>query len=189
MTNSSALALAQLTGAIELDHAHTRLGFSVRHMVTRVHGQFTDFRGTGYLAAPDLHGSTLEVAIDAASIQTNQRDRDSHLRSSDFLEVEAYPIISFRATGARRLPDSDEVLLTGDLTIKAITRPVDLTFTYHGTGTDPYGYVRMGFTGSGTLSRKDWGLNWNVALETGGFVLGDEVTLELDVSAILSPSE
>jgi len=175
--------LNHLAGRYQPDPAHTRLGFAVRHMVTTVHGQFTSFSGSIDLAGDDFEQSTVELTIDTASIQTNNSDRDAHLRSADFFDVERYPTMTFRGTRFRRIGD-DCFAVTGDLTIKNITRPVNLDFTFLGSATDPYGQLRLGFTGVGAVNRRDWALTWNVALEAGGLVLGDSITLELDASAI-----
>lgn len=185
LPGTTTASLNSLAGTYRVDPAHTRLGFAVRHMVTTVHGQFTSFTGRVALAGADLERSAVEVTIDPASIQTNNPDRDAHLRSADFFAVERYPTMTFHGTGVRRGGD-DRFTVTGDLTIKDITRPVELELTFQGSATDPYGQHRLGFTGSGGINRKDWGLTWNVALETGGFVLGDHITLELDISAIAS---
>lgn len=189
MTSSATMGALDVTpaGTFEVDPAHSRLGFAVRHMMTPVHGQFLRFSGHGVIAGSDLGGSSVQVTVEAASIETHQGDRDAHLRSADFFDVEAHPTIIFRSTAARRL-DGDRVAVTGDLTIKGITRPVDLEFTYHGAGTDPYGQLRLGFTGTGNISRRDWGLTWNVALNTGGMVLGDTITLEIEITALVTPS-
>jgi polyisoprenoid-binding protein YceI len=176
-------SLDSLVGNYQLDPAHTRLGFAVRHMVTTVHGHFASFTGRINLAGIDLERSTAEMRIDPASIQTSNPDRDAHLRSADFFDVDRYPTMIFRSTGVRREGEG-RFAAVGDLTIKDITRPVDLQLSFRGSATDPYGQLRAGFTGSGVISRKAWGLTWNVALETGGFVLGDRITLELDGSAI-----
>jgi len=177
--------LDYLAGRYQLDPAHTRLGFAVRHMVTTVHGQFTLFSGRIELAGDDLDRSTVEMTIDPASVQTNNSDRDAHLCSADFFDVERHPTMTFHGRSFRRDGD-DHFAVTGDLTIKQVTRPVSLEFTFQGSATDPYGQLRLGFTGSGVVSRRDWALTWNVALEAGGFVLGDQITLELDASAIAS---
>lgn len=168
-----------------LDPVHTRLGFAVQHMVTKVHGEFTSYCGVINLVGADLERSTVELVIDTASISTNNSDRDAHLRSVDFFDVERCPTMTFRSTSVQRHGD-DQFTVCGELTIKNITRPVDLQFTFLGIATNPYGQVSLGFTGHGTVNRKDWALTWNVALEAGGFILGDRITLELDASAIAS---
>jgi polyisoprenoid-binding protein YceI len=183
MAISATTMLTIPTGSYELDPAHSRLGFGVRHMLTTVHGQFTAFTGRITLAGDDLEQAGAELTIDPASINTGNTDRDAHLRSADFFDVDRYPTIAFRS---RRLQHdfADRFAVTGDLTIKGITRPVDLLLTLLGTATDPYGQLRLALTGTGTLSRGEFGVTWNAALDTGGFVIGDRVTLELDASAI-----
>jgi polyisoprenoid-binding protein YceI len=121
--------------------------------------------------------------MDAASIRTNNADRDVHLRSADFFDVDRYPTMTFESTGLTALGDR-RYRLTGELTIKGITRPVSLDLTYQGSCVDPYGQLRVGIEGSGSLKRSDWGLTWNVVLEAGGLVLSDRMDLELDISAI-----
>jgi polyisoprenoid-binding protein YceI len=172
-------------GIFAVDPAHSRLGFAVRHMMTPVHGQFLRFSGHGVLAGSDLAGSSVHVTVDAASIETYQGDRDAHLRSADFFDIERHPAITFDSKAVRRI-SGDRVAITGDLTIKGLTRPIELEFTYHGAGTDPYGQLRLGFTGTGKVFRRDWGLTWNVALEAGGMVLGDSVTLEIEITALVT---
>ena len=180
----SAEVLDHLTGSYQLDPAHTRLGFAARHaLVTRVHGWLDSFEGQLHLDASDPTKCSVALTIDAASIRTNNADRDAHLRSGDFFDVERYPTITFESTGVTALGD-DRYRVTGDLTIKAITRPVELDLTYQGSCVDPYGQLRVGIEGSGSLKRSDWGLTWNVALEAGGLVLSDRIDLELDISAI-----
>jgi polyisoprenoid-binding protein YceI len=181
---SSAEVLDHLTGSYQLDPAHTRLGFAARHaLVARVHGWADSFEGRLHLDACDPTRCSVALTIDAASIRTNNPDRDAHLRSGDFFDVERYPTITFESTGLTALGDR-RYRVTGDLTIKAITRPVALDLTYQGSCVDPYGQLRVGFEGSASLKRSDWGLTWNVALEAGGLVLSDRIDLEIDISAI-----
>jgi polyisoprenoid-binding protein YceI len=173
-----------LTGTYDIDPAHSRLGFVARHaMVTKVRGQFRDFSGTLHLDAEDPTRSTAEVTIQVASLTTAQDQRDEHLRGADFFDVEQYPTITFRSTSAERLSD-DTYRLTGDLTIRGVTRPVAIDFEHTGSARDPFGNFRTGFEGRTQVNRKDWGLTWNVALETGGILVSDKVSLELDVSAV-----
>ena len=173
-----------LTGPFALDPAHTRIGFAARHaLVTRVHGWFDSFDGRLHLDGSDPTRCSVALTIDAASIRTNNVDRDVHLRSGDFFDVERYPTITFESTGVKVLADS-RYRVTGDLTIKATTRPVDLDLTYHGSCVDPSQQLRVGIEGAGSLKRSEWGLTWNVALEAGGLVLSDRIDLELDLSAI-----
>lgn len=183
MSTDTSTSLSNLTGSWDLDPAHTQVSFAARHaMVATVRGQFRDFTGVLRLDGQDPAKSSAEVTIQTASIDTGVEQRDEHLRSGDFLESEKYPTITFKSNRAEA--DGDEYTLSGDLTIKDTTRPVELTVEYNGTATDPYGNLRAGFEGSATINRKDWGLTWNVALETGGILVGDKVKIGLDVSAV-----
>ncbi|MEP7054396.1 MAG: YceI family protein [Actinomycetota bacterium] len=173
-----------LTGTWNLDPAHTRIGFSARHaMVTTVRGSFTDVSGVLNLDGEDPSTSTANVVVQTASIETGQPDRDAHLRSADFLDAEKWPTITFASTGARSKGE-DGFVLTGDLTVREVTRPVEFAITFLGSSADPFGNSRTGFEGTAEISRKDFGLTWNVALETGGFLVSDKVKITLDVSAI-----
>jgi polyisoprenoid-binding protein YceI len=175
---------AQLTGTYHLDPAHSRIGFVARHaMVTKVRGGFNSFEGTIVVNGEQPEASTAEVSIDVASIDTRNADRDGHLRTNDFLAIEEYPKITFNSTGVRRVGDA-EFEVTGDLTIKDTTQSVTIPFTYEGAATDPFGNHRIGFEGSTTVNRKDYGITWNAALETGGVLVGDKIVLEFEVSAI-----
>jgi polyisoprenoid-binding protein YceI len=179
----------ELTGSWTLDPGHTRIGFSARHaMVTTVRGAFDEFEGTAQIDAANPGSSSAKVTIKAASITTGQADRDGHLRSADFLDVETFPELTYVATGVERT-DATTWVVTGDLTIKGVTNPVAVEFEYAGTATDPFGNLRAGFEGTATINRKDWGLTWNAALETGGVLVSEKIKLELDVSAIATPTE
>ncbi len=179
-------ALTDLTGTYTIDPAHSQIGFVARHaMVTKVRGAFSDVEGTAHIDGTNLSASTVEVTIQAASIDTRNDDRDNHLRSNDFLAMDEYPTITFTSTGVQPTgPNSVDV--TGDLTIKGVTRSVTIPFEFEGAATDPFGNERAGFEGSVVINRKDYGVNWNAALETGGFLVSDKVTLEFEVSAIKS---
>ncbi len=175
--------LADIAGTYSIDPAHTRLGFVARHaMVTKVRGAFTEFSGTAHVDTADPSKSSVSITIVADSITTGQQQRDDHLRSGDFFDSEEHPEITFVSTSVDR--DGDEWTVTGDLTIKGVTRPVSVPFKYTGSAKDPYRNIRIGFEGEGTINRKDWGLTWNAALETGGVMVSDKVKLEFDVSAI-----
>jgi polyisoprenoid-binding protein YceI len=176
--------LTDLSGTYVLDPAHTRIGFVARHaMVTKVRGQFNDFKGSGVVDASDFTKSTVTVTIQAASIDTRNEQRDGHLRSNDFLAMEEYPQITFTSTGIQQTgPTSVE--LTGELTVRGVTNTVTIPFEFEGAATDPFGNLRVGFEGSVVINRKDYGVTWNVALETGGVLVSDKVTLEFEVSAI-----
>lgn len=173
-----------LTGDYTIDPAHTRIGFVARHaMVTKVRGSFDDFAGTGHLDVANPGASHVELVIQVASIDTRNADRDAHLRSNDFLDMEAHPEIRFVSTAVEAL-DAEHYRVTGGLTIKGVTKPVTVDFEFTGSATDPYGNRRIGFEGATTVNRKDWGVNWNAALEAGGVLVSEKVTLEFEVSAI-----
>jgi polyisoprenoid-binding protein YceI len=175
--------ISDIKGDYALDPTHTRFGFSTRHaMVTTVRGQFKDFTGEAVVDTADPSASKVDVTIQAASIDTGVADRDAHLRSADFFDVENFPVITFTSTRVER--DGDDWAITGDLTIKDVTKPITIDFESTGSARDPFGNLRIGFEGRATLSRKDWGLTWNAALETGGFLVSDKIKLEFDISAI-----
>jgi len=177
---------ATLTGTYAIDPAHSRIGFVARHaMVTKVRGAFNQFEGSGYFDPEQPANSRAELTIKAASIDTRNADRDAHLRSNDFFDMDTYSEITFTSTAAEEV-DPGQYRVSGDLTIKGVTRPVSIDFEYTGTAVDPYGNTRIGFEGKTTVNRKDWGVNWNAALEAGGVLVSENVTLEFDVSAIRS---
>ena len=176
-------AVEDITGDYTIDQTHTRLGFSARHaMVTTVRGQFKEFEGAAVVDAANPAESSVNVTIKAASIDTGVADRDGHLRSGDFFDAEANPEITFVSTRVER--DGDDWTITGDLTIKGVAKPVTLQFEQTGSARDPFGNLRVGFEGATTINRKDWGLTWNAALETGGVLVSEKIKLEFDVSAI-----
>ncbi len=183
-TTTITAAIEDLTGDYQLDPAHSQLAFVARYaMVTKVRGLFTDFEGRVHIDALDPSRSTAELRINAASIDTGQEQRDAHLRNADFFDVENHPEIVFTSRSVAPL-DDDRYRVTGDLVIKGVSRPVSVDLEYTGSAKDPFGNLRAGFEGSAEINRKDWGLNWNAALETGGFLVGDKIKLELDISAI-----
>jgi polyisoprenoid-binding protein YceI len=185
LTTSITTDLRQLTGSYTIDPSHSRLGFAARHaMVTKVRGAFNEFEGAISFDGDNPANATAQVTIKVASIDTRNGQRDEHLRGNDFLAMESYPEITFVATELR--PTEDGLELTGDLTIRGVTRQITIPFTYEGTATDPYGNVRVGFEGSTTINRKDFGVNFNAVLETGGVLVSDKVTLEFDISAVKS---
>ena len=184
MTTSIAPAYTELTGAYTLDPAHTRIGFVARHaMVTKVRGAFNEFEGTAVLDGANPANSSAQVTINAASIDTRNAQRDEHLRGNDFLAMADYPQITFASTGVREVDDTT-FEVTGDLTIKGVTNSVTIPFTFEGVAKDPFGNLRVGFEGSVAINRKDYGITWNAALETGGVLVSDKVTLEFEVSAV-----
>lgn len=184
MSATTAPTTATVTGTYAIDPTHSRIGFVARHaMVTKVRGSFDDFEGTGHFDADDPASSQLQLTIQAASIDTRNKDRDAHLRSNDFFNMETYPTITFVSTGVEAVGD-EGYRVTGDLTIKGVTKSVTVDFEYTGSAVDPFGNHRLGFEGRSTVNRKDWGVNWNAALEAGGVLVSDKVSLEFDVSAI-----
>ncbi len=175
--------LNELKGTLTLDPSHSEIGFVTRHaMVTKVRGSFSDFSGTATVDGANPSTSSLEVTIQAASISTRNEDRDNHVRSGDFLDVETYPTITFKATDFAVADET--VTVTGDLTIHGVTKSIAIPFEFTGEAKDPFGNTRVGFEGSATVNRSDFGLTWNAALETGGFLVADKVVLEFEVSAI-----
>ncbi|WP_232549254.1 YceI family protein [Propioniciclava soli] len=175
--------LTELQGTYTLDPTHSEVGFVTRHaMVTKVRGRFNDYSGTATIDGANPSNSSLEVTVQAASLDTNNADRDTHVRSADFFDVEQYPTITFRSTDFA--VSNDTVDVTGDLTIKDVTKSVTIPFDFNGAATDPFGNERIGFEGKVDVSRADYGLTWNAALETGGFLVADKVTLEFEVSAV-----
>ena len=177
-------ALADVTGDYTVDVAHTRIGIRARHaMVTTVRGAFTEFSGTAHLDTATPAASSVTLRIAAASIDTGTPDRDVHLRSADFLDVERYPELVFTSTGVEQL-DQEVYRVTGDLTIKAVTRPVAIDFALTGSALDPFGNTRVGFEGALAIKRSDWDLTWNALLDTGGVLVSDRIQVEFDVSAI-----
>jgi polyisoprenoid-binding protein YceI len=172
------------TGTYAIDPTHSRIGFVARHaMVTKVRGSFNEFEGSGYFDAEDPTRSHLELTITAASIDTRNADRDGHLRSNDFFAMDEHPEIRFRSTQVE-VVDPTTYRVTGDLSIKGVTKPVTVDFDFEGTATDPFGNHRIGLEGRTTINRKDWGVSWNAALDAGGVLVSEKVTLELEVSAI-----
>ena len=175
---------AVTTGTYNIDPAHTRIGFVARHaMVTKVRGSFGDFAGSGQFNAEDPTQSTLELTIQATSISTGNGDRDNHLRSNDFFDMETYPTITFASTKVEKV-DDENYNVTGDLTIKDVTKPVTIAFEVSGPVQDPWGNTRIGLEGKGEVNRKDFGVSFNAALETGGLLVSDKINLEFDVAAV-----
>jgi polyisoprenoid-binding protein YceI len=170
-------------GEWAIDVSHTEVGFSVRHLgLAKVRGRFQAFEGTVHVAERP-EDSSVEVAIEAASINSRDEARDNHLRSADFFDAETFPHLTFRSTGVR--PQADHWLVDGELTIKDITLPVVLEAAFEGIATDPWGGNRAAFSASTEIDREDWGLTWNAALESGGFLVGKKVRIELEVELAL----
>jgi polyisoprenoid-binding protein YceI len=170
-------------GVYEIDKSHSMVEFVSRHlMVTKIRGRFSEFSGA-ITVGETPEESSVEVTIDAASIDSRDEKRDGHLRSPDFLDVENHPTIEFRSTDVEVI-DDQRLRVTGDLTIRDVTRPVTLDATFDGEFADPWGNQRIGFSASTEIDREDWGLTWNVALETGGVLVARKARLELTVSAV-----
>lgn len=167
----------------QIDAAHSEAAFTVRHLITKVRGRFSDFAGTIDFDAANPEQSRVTFTIQAASIDTNQKDRDAHLRSPDFFETETYPTITFVST-AIKATGTDTFAVQGRFTIRDVTTDITLPVTYLGKAKDPWGNERIAFEAEYTLNRKDYGLTWNAALETGGFLVGDDVKITLSVQAV-----
>ena len=170
-------------GTWTLDPAHSEVSFTVKHMkISKVRGKFEKFETT-IVMAEDPKDSTIEAVIDVASVNTGQKDRDNHLRTSDFFLVEKHPQLTFRSTSID--VDGDDLTVNGNLTLRGVTQPVTLKGEFGGVVTDDYGRVKAGATASTTINRHDFGVSWNAALEAGGFTLGDDVSINLDLQVIL----
>jgi polyisoprenoid-binding protein YceI len=169
-------------GVYELDTAHTAVEFVARHIMTKVRGRFTDFSGRVEVEERP-EDSRVRVEVRTASIQTNTEQRDEHLKSDDFLNVERWPVMTFESTAIRRAGRTG-FELDGNLTIRDVTRPVTLVGEYLGTDTNPYGKTVIAATARATLQREDWNVSWNMLLETGGFLVSKTVDLEIEVEAI-----
>lgn len=186
MTSSTiASGTPAAAGTFVIDRTHSEVRFRVRHLLSRVGGQFRDFAGTMTFDPARPEASRVEVSIDAGSIDTAVADRDAHLKSDDFFAVETYPAITFVSdrvvsTGA------DTFTVAGTLTLRGIARPIELPVTFLGVARDPWGNEKLGFEASMRVNRKDFGLTWNAALETGGFLVGDDVDVTLNVQAVRS---
>jgi polyisoprenoid-binding protein YceI len=173
--------LETLTGDYDIDAALTRLGFVARHaMVTKVHGRFTEFEGRAHLNLVEAPRSWATVGIEAASIVTGIEQRDAHLRSGDFLDVPHHPRITFESTEVARL-NTNTLRVTGDLTMRGVSRPLTLDFTYSSPETDTGGRTSLTFLGSATLNRLDWGVSWNSVIESGGVLVSEKVVLDLQI--------
>lgn len=173
-----------LTGDFTIDPMHSRLGFVARHaMVTKVRGHFAEFAGTAHFDAADPSKSHASVTIQVKSVDTNQAQRDEHLRTNDFFDAATYPEITFQST-AVQASGAGNYRMTGDLTIKGVTKSVVIDWEGAGTARDPYNNLRAGFEGRTVINRTDFGVSFNAALETGGVLVSDKITLEFDVSAI-----
>ena len=174
----------ELNGTYVLDPSHSTLGFVARHaMITKVRGSFTDFTGTGHVDGANPAASDVVVEMQVGSVDTRNADRDGHLKSGDFFDIEKYPTITFKSTSIEAI-DADSVEITGDLTIKDVTKQVTVPFEFTGAATDPFGNERIGFEGRTEVNRRDFNLTWNAALDTGGVLVSEKIVLEFEISAI-----
>jgi len=182
MTTASIAQLPELAaGTYTIDPAHSEVTFAIRHLMSKVRGSFTDFAGE-LTVAEDLGLSGATATIQTASVDTRNETRDNHLRSAEILDVERYPAMTFVTAGVRA--DGDRHLVDGTLTIRNVTRPVTLEVEFNGSGTDPWGGTRVGFTASTQVSRKDYGIEFNVPMQGEKVLLGDRVDIQLEIQAI-----
>jgi polyisoprenoid-binding protein YceI len=166
-----------------IDKAHSEATFQVRHLITKVRGRFADFEGTIQFDEATPEQSSISFTIQTKSIDTSEPDRDKHLRSTDFFSVDEHPTITFKSARVRRV-SGNAFEVTGPLTIRGVTKEMTIPVTYLGTAKDPWGKERAGFEAELTMNRKDFGLNWNAALEAGGFLVGDDVKINLSIQAV-----
>ncbi len=181
-------AETKVTGATtwQFDPAHTTVEFTTKHMMfTTVRGRFAGVTGTITLDEEDITRSRVTATVDAGSLTTGEANRDAHLRGADFLDVEQYPTLTFTGTRVEQA-NGDRLRLTGDLTIRGVTREVTFDTVYNGRGVNPYGQQVIGFTAETTINRRDFGLTWNVALEAGGVLVSDAVKISLEIQAARS---
>lgn len=170
-----------------IDPVHSNVDFAVKHlMISTVRGQFRQFEATLYIDEANPENSRVEGSVDIASIDTGEPDRDAHLRSDDFFNAERFPKMSFRSKRLQ-MKGADEFKLTGDLTIRDVTREIELEGEFEGRVKDPWGNERIGLSAEGSISREEFGVHWNQALETGGWVVGDKVKISLHVAAVRQP--
>lgn len=170
-----------------IDYAHTHLQFTARHlMISKVRGEFDRFTGEVNLDRQNPENTTVDIRVETASVNTREDKRDAHLRSADFFDAENYPVMTFKSKRVEVIDDT-RARLVGDLTIRDITNEVVLNVNYEGEAKSPWGATSVGFSGKTTINRKDWGLNWNVALETGGFLVGDTIRIDIDLELVQQP--
>ena len=180
--------VAETKTAWKLDPSHTLVEFSAKHlMISTVKGRITDVEGTIVTDEVDPQSSSVEVTLKAASLDTRTDQRDQHLRSADFLDVEKYPEIKFRST--RIQGDKNSFKMTGDLTIRDVTKSITLDASFEGRARDPWGGERIGFSASGKIDRREFGLTWNQALEAGGVVVGNDIKINIEIEAVATPAE
>lgn len=173
-----------VAGTWVVDPVHSEVSFSVRHMmVSKVRGSFTDFSASLHVAEDDVLASSVEATIAMNSVDTRNEQRDNHIRSADFFEVEKYPSMTFRSTGIR--PKGDDFVIEGELTLHGVTKTVELATEFSGVGKDPYGGTRAGFSATTEISRSDFGIDINLPMDGGGVIVSDRVQIALEVEAVL----
>ena len=184
LTRTAAGTTVPEAGTYQIDPSHSSVSFEVRHLgLSKVRGGFDSFSGTVTIAE-DPTASSVEVDLDAATFTTGSEDRDNHVKSGDFLDVETYPKLTYRSTAVRQAGDGWQV--DGELTVKDVSRPVTLDVEFEGAGQDPWGNGRIAFAASAEIDRSEWGINWNQTLETGGVLVGKKVKIVIDVQAVAS---
>jgi len=173
---------AELSGTWEIDAVHSTIGFTAKHaMVATVRGHFASFTGGATIDAANPENSTAWLDLETASVATGNGQRDDHLRGGDFFQADEHPTITFRSTGIK--VEDETVVMSGDLTIRDHSVPVQITWSFEGLSQDPWGNTKSGFEGTATIYRKEWGLTWNAALETGGVLVSDKIKLVLEIAA------
>lgn len=184
MTSTTTTDFGALTGTYAIDPVHSQIGFTARHaMVTKVRGTFDEFEGTITIDGNDPSKSSAAVTVQVASVNTRNEQRDAHLRTNDFLDLENFPTITFTSTAISH-EGGDDFRVTGDLTIKDVTKSVTIPLEFQGSAKDPFGNTRVGFEGSLPINRSDYGVTFNAALETGGVLVSEKITLEFEISAV-----
>lgn len=176
------ITLSVQAGTYQIDQDHSQVAFQIRHLVSKVKGHFTEFEGTFSIDDKKIANSKFSAKIKVARINTNNEKRDNHLKGPDFFDVDQFPIITFESTKVSG--SSKNMMIEGNLTMHGVTRPVTLKTKNNGTATDPWGNERIGLTATGKINRKDFGINWNKALDKGGVMLGEEVDIELEIEGI-----
>ena len=175
--------------AWQIDPAHPHIQFSIRHlMISKVRGSFDRFTGTIEFDEEHPSASTIEIEIDASSINTKEEQRDGHLKSPDFLDVENYPVITFKSVHVHQIDDHSGHV-HGELTVRDVTKEVTLNVEYAGTAQNPWGMTVAGFSASTTIDRREWDIHWNQALETGGFLVGDKLNVDIEIELVQQPEE
>ena len=177
------VALPLAADTYKVDKVHSGVDYKVRHMMSRVHGKFTDFDGTIEMQPGKPGASSVEFTINVASNDTGNADRDKHMQTADFFYAEKFPTIAFKSTSIEPTKKKDVYAVTGNLTIRGVTKKVTIPVAFLGTAKDPWGNQRAGFSLETTINRKDYGVNWNKALDNGGLLVGDDVDIEINLEA------